>query len=139
MDNREDMIMIRPEELKRYQIIGKVFEKSINQQEEAEILTLSDRQIRRIVDGYVKRVSAGSSTGPGEVKDPAALKKPYEKGFWSCTGSVTMDSARFWPAKSSGSLIILRLMMRRCGCGSLPKASGMRISAESSGTQLACP
>ncbi len=49
MGNREDMIMIRPEELKRYQIVGKVFDKSINQQEAAEILELSDRQIRRIV------------------------------------------------------------------------------------------
>jgi transposase len=49
MGNREDMIMIRPEELKRYQIIGKIFDKSINQQEAAEILDLSDRQVRRVV------------------------------------------------------------------------------------------
>lgn len=49
MGNREDMIMIKPEELKRYQIVGKVFDKSINQQEAAEILDLSDRQVRRIV------------------------------------------------------------------------------------------
>ncbi len=49
MENRKDIIMIRPEELKRYQIIGKVFDKSINQQKAAQILDLSDRQIRRIV------------------------------------------------------------------------------------------
>ena len=49
MVNREDMIMVRPEEIKRYQIIGKVFDKSINQQEAAEILELSDRQVRRVV------------------------------------------------------------------------------------------
>ncbi len=49
MGKREDMIMVRPKELKRYQIIGKVFDKSINQQEAAGILDLSDRQIRRIV------------------------------------------------------------------------------------------
>lgn len=50
MGYREDMIMMRPEELKRFQIIGKVFEKTINQQEAAELLGLSDRQVRRIVN-----------------------------------------------------------------------------------------
>ena len=49
MGNREDMIMVRPQEIKRYQIIGKVFDKSINQQEAAQILDLSDRQVRRVV------------------------------------------------------------------------------------------
>lgn len=49
MVHREDMIMVRSEEIKRYQIIGKVFDKSINQQQASEILDLSDRQIRRIV------------------------------------------------------------------------------------------
>lgn len=49
MGHREDMMMVRAAEIKRYQIIGKVFDKSINQQEASEILDLSDRQIRRIV------------------------------------------------------------------------------------------
>jgi len=49
MEDREDILMIRPDELKRYQLINKVFDKSINQQEAAEFLDLSDRQVRRIV------------------------------------------------------------------------------------------
>jgi len=49
MDGREDILMIKPEELKRYQLVGKIFEKSINQQEAAELLGLSDRQVRRVV------------------------------------------------------------------------------------------
>lgn len=49
MKNRKDILMIRPEELKRYQIVGKILEKSINQQEAAKILELSDRQVRRVV------------------------------------------------------------------------------------------
>ncbi|MBP6986618.1 MAG: ISNCY family transposase [Alphaproteobacteria bacterium] len=49
MDHREDMIMVRTQEIKRYQIINKVFDKSINQQEASELLNLSDRQVRRIV------------------------------------------------------------------------------------------
>ena len=49
MENREDILMIRPEELKRYQLISKVLDKNINQQEAAELLGISDRQVRRIV------------------------------------------------------------------------------------------
>lgn len=49
MGHREDILMIKPEELKRYQLMGKVFDKSIDQQEAAELLGISDRQVRRIV------------------------------------------------------------------------------------------
>lgn len=49
MGQNGDIIMIKAEELKRYQLIGKVFDKSINQQEAAELLGISDRQVRRIV------------------------------------------------------------------------------------------
>lgn len=49
MGDREDVIMVRPEELRRYQIVGKVFDKSINQQEAASLLGITDRQMRRIV------------------------------------------------------------------------------------------
>ena len=41
--------MIRAKELKRLQIIRKVLDQQINQQEAAEVLRLSDRQVRRIV------------------------------------------------------------------------------------------
>ncbi|MBF0385816.1 MAG: helix-turn-helix domain-containing protein [Candidatus Omnitrophica bacterium] len=49
MDKKEDIIMIKPEELKRYQMVNKVLERSINQQEAAGYLGISDRQVRRIV------------------------------------------------------------------------------------------
>jgi len=49
MEGRKDILMIRAEEVKRYQLVGKIFDKSINQQEAAELLGLSDRQVRRIV------------------------------------------------------------------------------------------
>lgn len=49
MEDREGILMIRPHELKRYQLIAKIFDKHINQQEAAEQLGLSDRQVRRIV------------------------------------------------------------------------------------------
>jgi len=45
----EDMIMIRQGELKRLHVIQKVLERVIKQGEAAEILSLSGRQIRRIV------------------------------------------------------------------------------------------
>lgn len=41
--------MVKAEELKRYQIVGKIFDKNINQQEAAELLGITDRQMRRIV------------------------------------------------------------------------------------------
>jgi len=47
----EDMIMARPGELKRLHVIQKVLERVIRQVEAAEILSLSSRQIRRIVKG----------------------------------------------------------------------------------------
>jgi transposase len=49
MGDREDIIMVRPEELKRYQVIGKIFDESINQQEAAKLLQITDRQMRRLV------------------------------------------------------------------------------------------
>ena len=55
----EDMIMARQEELKRLHIIGKVLEGIVKQVEAAEILSLSGRQIRRIV----KRIRSEGSRG----------------------------------------------------------------------------
>ncbi|MBF0387835.1 MAG: ISNCY family transposase [Candidatus Omnitrophica bacterium] len=49
MGCREDMIMVKAEELKRYQVVGKIFDKNINQQEAASLLGITDRQVRRLV------------------------------------------------------------------------------------------
>lgn len=49
MGDREGMIMVRAEELKRYQVVGKIFDKNINQQEAAKLLGITDRQVRRLV------------------------------------------------------------------------------------------
>ena len=46
---REDMLVMSQKEIKRLQIIQKVLEKEINQQEAAEVLRISDRQVRRVV------------------------------------------------------------------------------------------
>ena len=55
----EDMVMARQGELKRLHVIEKVLEGIIKQVEAAEILSLSGRQIRRIV----KRVRGEGSKG----------------------------------------------------------------------------
>jgi len=55
----EDMIMARQGELKRLHVIEKVLEGIIKQVEAAEILSLSGRQIRRIV----KRIRSEGSRG----------------------------------------------------------------------------
>ena len=55
----EDMVMIRPGELKRLHVIRRVLERVIKQVEAAEILSLSGRQIRRIV----KRIRSEGDRG----------------------------------------------------------------------------
>ena len=55
----EDMIMIRQEELRRWHVIQNVLEGFIKQVDAAEILSLSVRQIRRIV----KRIRSEGSRG----------------------------------------------------------------------------
>ena len=59
MDKEKDILMMTREEIQRYQIIRKVLEREIDQQEAAEFLKLSDRQIRRIV----KRVRVEGESG----------------------------------------------------------------------------
>lgn len=59
MEQIEGILMIRPHELKRYQLISKVFDRQISQQEAAELLGISDRQVRRIV----RRVRAEGERG----------------------------------------------------------------------------
>ena len=55
----EDMIMVRQGELKRLHVIQKVLERVIKQVAAAEILSLSGRQIRRIV----KRIRREGGSG----------------------------------------------------------------------------
>ncbi len=45
----KDIIKMNIKELKRLQVINKVLEKQIKQVEAAELLNLTDRQVRRIV------------------------------------------------------------------------------------------
>ena len=55
----EDMIMARPGEIKRLHVIQKVLERVIKQVEAAEMLSLSSRQIRRVV----KRIRLKGDSG----------------------------------------------------------------------------
>lgn len=59
MDQQKDILMMTRREIQRYQIIRKVLEREINQQEAAEALRLSDRQVRRIT----KRVKGEGEAG----------------------------------------------------------------------------
>ena len=59
MSEGKDILMMSREEVQRYQIVRKVLDKIINQQEAAEYLRRSDRQVRRIV----RRVRAEGESG----------------------------------------------------------------------------
>jgi hypothetical protein len=59
MGQAKDILMVTEEEIRRYQVVQKIFDKDINQQEAAEYLDLSDRQIRRIVKRVRKEGERG--------------------------------------------------------------------------------
>ncbi len=58
---REDILMMSQKEIQRLQIIQKVLGEEINQQEAAEVLRISDRQVRRVVK-RVREVGAKGVT-----------------------------------------------------------------------------
>ena len=86
----EDMIMARPGELKRLHVIQKVLERVIKQVEAAEVLSLSSRQIRRIVkrikvegDGGIVHKSRGRVSNrriPDKIRNKVLrlYRKKYE-------------------------------------------------------------
>lgn len=88
MDKKEDIFMMTREEIRRYQIIRKIIEREINQQEASEVLRISDRQVRRIV----KRVKAEGESGvvhrsrgrTGNRSIKASLKEKVLKLYRSC-------------------------------------------------------
>ena len=90
MDQDKDMLMMSRKEIKRYQVIRKVLERGINQQEASEYLGVTDRQIRRIV----KRVRSFGESGVihklrgrvGNRQAGAVFKQKvlglYRKNYW---------------------------------------------------------
>ena len=75
----EDIIMVRQKELKRLHVIHKVIEGVLSQKEASELISLSDRQIRRIVarireegDGGIIHKSRGK---PSKRRLPHKLKE----------------------------------------------------------------
>jgi hypothetical protein len=88
MDQNKDIFMMNRQEIQRYQIIRKVLDRQINQQEASEVLKLSDRQIRRIV----RRVRVDGESGvvhrlrgsPGNRGIKESLKQKILKIYRSC-------------------------------------------------------
>lgn len=90
MGQDKDIFMMSKREIKRCQVIGKVLDKEINQQEAAEYFGISDRQVRRIV----KRVRVEGEQGvihrlrgkEGNRKLKASFKRHviglYQKNYW---------------------------------------------------------
>lgn len=83
MDQEKDIFMITRQEIQRYQIIRKVLDRQINQQEASQALRLSDRQVRRVV----KRVRVEGESGvvhrsrgrPGNRSIKASFKEKVLK------------------------------------------------------------
>ncbi|MCR4337430.1 MAG: helix-turn-helix domain-containing protein [Candidatus Omnitrophica bacterium] len=93
---------MRAEEIKRYQVIQKVLDKEMNQQEAAEYLRVTDRQIRRVV----KRVRVEGERGvihklrgkEGNRKIKVSFKKKvleiYEKSYGDFGPTLASEKMR---------------------------------------------
>lgn len=122
MDQQKDIFMMTREEIQRYQIIRKVLDREINQQEASGVLRLSDRQIRRIA----KRVKVEGEAGvmhrsrgrPGNRSIKASFKekvlrlyRAYYEGFGPTLASekllerdcvkVNDETLRLWLIKEA--------------------------------------
>lgn len=131
---RKDIIMLSQRELKRLHVIKKVFEEVMKQVEAAEMLSLSDRQIRRLIkkvriegDAGIAHKSRGKPSNrrlPKEIKDGVIeLYRERLKGFGLTLaveklleiGGIKHTIATFWwkmiqvagrIVKHSGSIIL---------------------------------
>jgi hypothetical protein len=85
---KKDIFMMTRQEIQRYQIIRKVLERQINQQEAAEVLRLSDRQVRRIVKRVKLEGEAGvvhrSRGRPGNRSIKASLREKILRLYRNC-------------------------------------------------------
>jgi hypothetical protein len=104
----EDMIMARQGELKRLHVIQKVLERVISQVEAAEILSLSSRQIRRIIKririegekGIIHRSRGRPSNRriPGKIRDKVI--QLYRKQYQDF--GPTLASEKLWERNGIG-------------------------------------
>ena len=89
MDPREDIFTMKREEIKRYQVIQKVLNKEINQQEAAEYLRITDRQVRRVVarvreegeGGVIHKLRGKEGNRKIKVSFKNKILELYEKNY----------------------------------------------------------
>lgn len=95
---REDIYSMGPKELKRSQVIAGVIDKKYSQVEAAEILDLSDRQIRRIV----RRVEEDGEEGVIHKLKGKVSNRAYSRSFKArVLGIYSKDYEGFGPTLAS--------------------------------------
>ena len=95
----QDTIKMTPRELKRLRVIHKVLDEKLKQAKTADILGLSDRQIRRLVkkvreegDAGIVHKSRGKTSNqaiPEKVK--VKVKKIYEEKYWDFSPTLASE------------------------------------------------
>ena len=99
---REDILMMSQKEIKRLQIIQKVLGKEINQQEAAEVLRISDRQVRRVV----KRVRKQGAKGiPHQLRGREGNRRINQKKRSQIIGIYQKVYEGFGPRLASEKLL----------------------------------
>ena len=113
-----DIIMVRQKELKRLHVIRKVIEGTLTQREAADLVSLTERQIRRIV----KRIR---EEGDGGIRHKVTRQAIPQKAALqgedraACTATPIPTSALPCSPRSSQSVKASPSAGRRCGPGSL--------------------
>ena len=90
MGQDKDILMMSKAEIKRCQVIRKVLDKEINQQEAAEYFGLSDRQVRRIIkrvrvegeQGVIHKLRGREGNRKLSVKFKQKVIELYQKSYW---------------------------------------------------------
>ncbi len=119
---REDIIMLRQRELKRLHVIHKALEGTITQTEAAGLISLTERQIRRIV----KRMREEGDEGIRHKSRgrPSHRKLPFKQRIVESTVPVIPTSVLPFLRRNYKNVKALPSAGRRCGPGSWKKENG---------------
>ena len=113
----EDLLRMRPREIKRLHLIGQALERKISQKQAAEVAGLSVRQMRRLMKRVEQRRSGHPASTAGKAVNPANRRHRSSRKCCRCLRSTTPIMGRPWPVRSCRNVIRLRCIPRPCGYG----------------------
>ena len=135
----EDLLRMKPREIKRLHLIRQALEQRISQKQAAEVAGLSPRQMRRLMKRVEAEETGAFCIGDEDSPRTGGLRTRPSRKCWRCLRSITPIMGRPWPVRSCTNVIGLKFIPKPCayGCGRLdcPTNSGKpdRIGSGASG------